>query len=79
MPYANNAGVRVYYDVEGSGPALLLAHGLGSSGEDWRELGYVAQLRDSCQVIMVDGRGHGSSDKPHDCLLYTSPSPRDRS
>ncbi len=71
MPYVDNAGVRIYYDVEGSGPALILAHGLGSSGEDWRELGYVAQLKDRFQVIMVDGRGHGSSDKPRDPLAYS--------
>lgn len=71
MPYANNDGVRIYYDVEGSGPALLLAHGLGSSGEDWRELGYVDQLKDRFQVIMVDARGHGSSNKPHDPLAYS--------
>ena len=55
-----------------SGPALLLAHGLGSSGEDWRELGYVAQLEDHYQVIMVDARGHGKSDKPHDPLAYSA-------
>lgn len=71
MPYANNDGVRIYYEVEGSGPALLLAHGFGSSGEDWRELGYVTQLKDSFQVIMVDGRAHGLSDKPHDPLAYS--------
>jgi pimeloyl-ACP methyl ester carboxylesterase len=71
MPYANNNGVKVFYDFEGSGPALLLAHGLGSSGEDWRELGYVDQLKGRFQVIMVDGRGHGSSDKPHNPLAYS--------
>jgi pimeloyl-ACP methyl ester carboxylesterase len=71
MPYASNKSVRIYYEVEGSGSALLLAHGLGSSGEDWRELGYVDQLRDSYQVIMIDGRGHGLSDKPHDPLAYS--------
>jgi pimeloyl-ACP methyl ester carboxylesterase len=72
MPFTNNDGVRIYYEVEGSGPALLLAHGLGSSGEDWRELGYAEQLSDRYRVIMVDGRGHGKSDKPHDPLAYSA-------
>jgi pimeloyl-ACP methyl ester carboxylesterase len=27
MPYANNNGIRIHYEVEGSGPPLLLHHG----------------------------------------------------
>ena len=27
MPYALNQGVRINYEVEGDGPALLLLHG----------------------------------------------------
>ena len=30
MPYANSKGVRVYYEVEGKGPPLVLAHGEGT-------------------------------------------------
>lgn len=70
MPYASNKGVKVHYQVEGSGPALLLAHGFAFSGEDWRELGYVDQLKDHYRVIMVDSRGHGESDKLYDPLAY---------
>ena len=29
MPYADNQGVRIYYEVEGEGPPLVLAHGMG--------------------------------------------------
>jgi len=25
MPYVNNAGIRIHYEVEGTGPALVLA------------------------------------------------------
>ena len=58
-------GVRVYYEVEGDGPPLLLIHGFGQGGERWRGAGYVEALRDGHRVIVVDLRGHGRSDKPH--------------
>ena len=61
MPYANNQGIRIYYEVEGSGPALVLAHGLGGSHEDWLDMGWVEALGDRFQLIMVDARGHGRS------------------
>ncbi len=70
MPYAINAQFKIYYEVEGSGPPLLLAHGLGCSLADWRDTGWVTALRDSFQLILVDARGHGRSDKPHDPEAY---------
>ena len=27
MPYADNNGVRIHYEVEGNGPPLVLQHG----------------------------------------------------
>lgn len=60
--------MRIYYKVEGNGPTLLPAHGLGSTGEDWCELGNVNQLIDGYRAIMVEGPGHGKSDKLHDPL-----------
>ena len=71
MPYANNAGVRIHYEVDGTGPALVLHHGFTQCLEDWSECGYVAALRPRYQVILVDARGHGDSDKPHDEASYT--------
>jgi len=65
MPYVSNQGIRIYYEVEGSGPPLVLAHGISGSLEDWREVGWVEALRDRYQLILVDARGHGRSDKPH--------------
>jgi pimeloyl-ACP methyl ester carboxylesterase len=66
MPYAINPqdGSRIYYEVEGDGPPLIMHHGGGSSHARWRELGYVAALRDECQLILFDARGHGQSGKP---------------
>ena len=68
MPYANNQGVRIYYEVEGQGPPLVLAHGMGAGGDlnAWRSTGYTDALKDDFRLILFDFRGHGRSDKPFD-------------
>lgn len=70
MPYADNQGVRIHYEVEGNGPGLVLLHGLGSDLESWRDSGYVERLKKDYQLILIDARGHGLSDKPHDPEAY---------
>jgi pimeloyl-ACP methyl ester carboxylesterase len=70
MPYADNGGIRIHYEVEGTGPALVLQHGITQCVEDWFECGYVAALRPRYRLILVDARGHGQSDKPHDAASY---------
>ena len=71
MPYADNEGITIHYKLEGAGPPLLLQHGFTSCIEDWFEDGYVAALRPEYQLILIDARGHGASDKPHDQAAYT--------
>ena len=71
MPYADNAGIHIHYEVEGTGPALVLHHGFTQCLEDWFERGYVAALGSRYRLILVDARGHGRSDKPHDEVSYT--------
>ncbi len=72
MPYATNPidDARIYYEVEGEGPPLVLHHGGGSSHERWRELGLVDALRDKYRLILFDARGHGRSDKPTTAGAY---------
>ena len=71
MPYANNNGVNIYYEVEGQGPPLVLAHGVNVNLNTWRRVGgYVDALRNDFQLILFDARGHGQSDKPHDPADY---------
>ena len=70
MPYANNQGVRVHYKIEGAGPPLILQHGFTDSLESWYENGYVETLKRDFRLILVDARGHGASDKPHDLDAY---------
>lgn len=64
MPYVNNDGVQIHYEVEGQGEPLVIQHGFTSSVETVRLLGYSDSLKSSHQVILIDARGHGLSDKP---------------
>jgi pimeloyl-ACP methyl ester carboxylesterase len=70
MPYANNAGVRIHYEVEGDGPPLVLQHGFTITLESWRTHGYVSALQGDYRLILIDARGHGQSDKPHNEASY---------
>jgi pimeloyl-ACP methyl ester carboxylesterase len=70
MPYALNAGLRIHYQLEGSGPPLVLHTGFSQSLREWYLLGYVAALQDDYRLILLDPRGQGASDKPHDPEAY---------
>ena len=71
MPYVNNQGVRIYYEVEGQGPPLMLAHGGTGSLDAWRQSGYTDALRGEFRLILFDARGHGRSDRPHEASIST--------
>ena len=70
MPYVTNRGVRIHYETIGNGPALVMHHGTFGSNADWIDLGYVDAVKEDRQVILLDSRGHGRSDKPHDPTAY---------
>jgi pimeloyl-ACP methyl ester carboxylesterase len=70
MSYADSRGIRIHYRVEGEGPPLILQHGFTQSIDDWYEFGYVDALKRDYRLILVDARGHGQSDKPHDPNAY---------
>ncbi len=70
MPYVDNNGVKIHYHVEGDGPPLILQHGFTSSIRNWYANGYVEPLKESYRLILIDARGHGRSDKPHDPASY---------
>lgn len=57
-------GTKIAYDVEGTGPALVLVHGGGQTGRSWAERGYVTPLRERFTVITLDLRGFGESGRP---------------
>jgi len=70
MPYADNHGVRIHYELEGEGPPLVLLHGLSEDLDFWRDYGYVDPLKNDYKLILIDARGHGASDKPHNPEAY---------
>jgi len=72
--YFDSAGVRLRYIVEGKGEPVVLIHGFGANIEvGWRETGIVDGLADRYQVIAMDVRGHGRSDKPRTPVAYGLP------
>src|SRR5690242_19479497 len=71
MPFATNAGVNLHYRTEGAGPPLFIQHAFTDSAETWYELGYVDALKEAFRLILLDARGHGNSDKPHESDAYS--------
>jgi pimeloyl-ACP methyl ester carboxylesterase len=63
MSTARNGDVVIHYEVEGSGPALVLHTGAGGDLRIWREAGYPAGLA-GFRVILMDQRGRGQSGRP---------------
>lgn len=62
MSVAERNGVKIYYEVHGRGPAVLLSHGFTASSRRWTA--QVAAFRDRYTVIIWDMRGHGRTDSP---------------
>src|SRR3972149_2702422 len=53
-------GVRLHYQIEGQGPAVLLLHPVGLDLTWWEP--QVGALRSEFQVMRLDFRGHGESE-----------------
>ncbi len=68
-------GVKIRYVTEGTGEAVVLIHGwMGDSSMWGRDPSGNTRLNtkdtDGFQLIALDCRGHGKSDKPHDPAKY---------
>src|SRR3954465_13331632 len=55
-------GHRIVLRRAGSGPVLLLVHGITSKGETWRRV--MPRLAERVTVVAPDLLGHGESAKP---------------
>ncbi|WP_165670860.1 alpha/beta fold hydrolase [Metapseudomonas otitidis] len=64
MPWFDHHGCRLHYEIHGQGTPVLLVHGLGSSTLDWEY--QLPALSTRHQVVLMDVRGHGLSDKPRE-------------
>src|SRR6476620_5503082 len=69
MPTIDRDGVKIYYEVHGDGPPLLLTHGYSSTSAMWR--GQVEAFSRHHRLVLWDMRGHGQSDYPDDPLAYS--------
>ena len=69
--YKSFDGTKIYYEVRGNGEPVLLVHGFIVNGQSWKrtEL-YKDLLNEGYKVIILDQRGNGFSDKPHDSTAY---------
>jgi pimeloyl-ACP methyl ester carboxylesterase len=60
--------IEMYYEEYGAGEPLLLLHGFGGSGQNWRP--FIAQLAERHRLIVVDMRGHGHSTNPGNTFTH---------
>ncbi|OJW15299.1 alpha/beta hydrolase [Mucilaginibacter sp. 44-25] len=64
-------GVKIYYEVQGEGSPVILVHGFTNNSQSWKKGSlYPALLKAGYQVIILDQRGNGRSDKPHTDAAY---------
>jgi pimeloyl-ACP methyl ester carboxylesterase len=70
MPHLDRDGVKIFYEVTGDGPTVLLSHGYTADTEMWA--GQRGPLADAgYRVVTWDMRGHGQSDAPADQSVYS--------
>ena len=69
MPQIIRDGVRLHYEVHGSGPVLLLTHGFSATAAMWQ--GQIDVLARRHTLVLWDMRGHGQSDYPADPAAYS--------
>jgi 3-oxoadipate enol-lactonase len=62
MPSAKVNGISLYYELAGSGNAVVFIHGFLGRGKSWKY--QIEQLSRNYRVIAPDMRGHGKTDKP---------------
>jgi pimeloyl-ACP methyl ester carboxylesterase len=69
MPKLDRDGIKLHYEVHGSGPALILTHGYSSTSAMWK--GQIDALSKQHKLVLWDLRGHGQSDYPDDPSAYS--------
>jgi pimeloyl-ACP methyl ester carboxylesterase len=68
--FFDSNGVKIHYTVQGKGEPVVLIHGYAVSIPlNWSAV--MPGLVGDYQVIAIDNRGHGKSEKPHDAASYS--------
>jgi pimeloyl-ACP methyl ester carboxylesterase len=44
MPFAENNGVKIYFETRGKGHPFVLLHGFTGNLEQWKIAGYISRL-----------------------------------
>lgn len=68
MPYADNDGVKIYYEETGSGAPILFLHEYGGDKRSWEP--QVRHFSRDHRCIVMCSRGYPPSDVPDDETLY---------
>jgi pimeloyl-ACP methyl ester carboxylesterase len=65
-------GTELWYEEEGEGEPVILLHGFAADSRvNWGRSAVPSALAAAGRrVVLLDARGHGQSDKPHDVSAY---------
>lgn len=71
--YTSFDGTKIWYEVKGIGEPVVLVHGFIVNGDSWKKAALYSELMaKGFQVITLDMRGNGRSDKPHEASAYAN-------
>ncbi len=71
--YTSFDSTKIYYEVKGDGYPVILIHGFSGTGQGWKSCAvYDDLLKAGYKVILIDQRGNGQSDKPHNEAAYAN-------
>jgi len=71
--YNSFDGTKIYYEVRGKGQPVLLVHGFIVNSNSWKGAALYKDLaQKGYKTILLDMRGNGKSDKPHDAASYAN-------